>query len=315
MVRGCDNLIGGLPSNVPDDAIFDYLDIQKEYKKLRECMEGYTLVIHCAALPYEGLSVFSPKLVAENIIAGTLSVASACIANDVDFLVNFSSMARYGNAPVPFEEKYSKRIPEDPYGLAKLQAEEHLELLYKLHGLQYCTVVPHNVIGVGQRYMDPYRNVIAIMINRTLQGKPIVIYGDGLQKRSFSDVRDCVKTVFNITQDNVPGHKVLREVFNIGPDESEMTILDAAKLVSKLCNVELNCKFYPNRPAEVKNAWCSSDKIKKSFGYKQTYNIEETVSSMINWIKQRGPEEFIYDNVELEFITKDTPTTWVERLI
>ena len=73
-----------------------------------------------------------------------------------------------------------------------ITAEEQLAFLNKLHGLRYMTVVPHNVIGIGQRYMDPYRNVVAIMINRMKQGKPIVIYGDGTQKRSFGYVEDAL---------------------------------------------------------------------------------------------------------------------------
>ena len=66
-------------------------------------------------------------------------------------------MARYGAQTPPFTEDLPlgthKTNPEDPYGLAKVQAEEQLELLNKLHGLNYVTLVPHNVIGVGQRYL------------------------------------------------------------------------------------------------------------------------------------------------------------------
>ena len=59
-------------------------------------------------------------------------------------------------------------------------------------------MVPHNVIGVGQRYYDPFRNVVGIMISRVLQGKPIVVYGDGEQKRSFSNVLDCIQAIYKI---------------------------------------------------------------------------------------------------------------------
>jgi len=185
-VRGCDNLVGGLKDNLPhpDYAKIDKIDIL-DLDALKESMKGSNIVVHCAALPYEGLSVFSPKLIVENIVGGTVSVASAAIHNNVELFVNCSSMARYGAQEPPFTEDMP-RSPEDPYGLAKAQAEEHLELLYKLHGLKYFTIVPHNIIGIGQRYMDPFRNVVAIMINRLKLNKKIIIYGDGEQKRSFS---------------------------------------------------------------------------------------------------------------------------------
>ena len=82
-------------------------------------------------------------------------------------------MARYGDQIPPFREDMPRK-PVDPYGLAKAHAEEHLELLNEIHGLNFVTVVPHNVIGVGQRYYDPFRNVVGIMISRCLQKKPSV---------------------------------------------------------------------------------------------------------------------------------------------
>lgn len=310
VVKGCDNLIGGLRENLREIKPFidfSYVDIL-DFKKLKEHIKGSDVVLHCAALPYEGLSVFSPKIVAENIVGGTVSVASACLANNIKLLVNFSSMARYGAQTPPFTEEMSRR-PEDPYGLAKVQAEEHLEMLRRLHGLKYCTVVPHNVIGIGQRYIDPYRNVVSIMINRVLQNKSIIIYGDGTQKRSFSNVDDCCEAIERLVDSD---KNLTGQIYNIGPDHDETSINDVASLIFKLCNKTPNIDYMPGRPAEVKYAWCSSEKIKREFNYKTTYSLEETVKQMIDWIK---PSPFIYDSLSLEFITDKTPKTWTERLI
>lgn len=312
-VKACDNFIGGLESNIT--RFYKHIDFKKidilDFKALSEHMKGSDVVLHCAALPYEGLSVFSPKIVTENIVGGTTSVASACLANNVKQLVNFSSMARYGAQTPPFFE-HMLRKPEDPYGLAKAQAEEHLELLNKLHGLNYFTIVPHNVIGIGQRYMDPYRNVVGIMINRILSGKAVIIYGDGEQKRSFSNIQDCSKAVWDLVNSN---KNLAREVFNIGPDDNEISIKELAYKVGHYCGVYPKLEYYPDRPAEVKNAWCSSEKIKKQFNYTTTKTLDDTIAEMVQWINERGVEPFIYDSLSLEFITEKTPKTWVERLI
>jgi len=81
-VIGIDSLVGGYESNLPTHADFyfyklDILDI----KTLSTLFNKYKpqIVIHCAALAHEGLSVFSPKVITENIYAGTISVASAAI--------------------------------------------------------------------------------------------------------------------------------------------------------------------------------------------------------------------------------------------
>ena len=311
-VAGCDTFIGGIKSNVPENAEFHNADIL-DYETLKEIMGKADVVFHTAALPYEGLSVFSPKVTVESIVSGTTSVASACLHNDVRLLINCSSMARYGAQVPPFREDM-KPAPEDPYGLAKVQAEQHLELLHKLHGLNYVTLVPHNVIGVGQRYYDPFRNVVGIMINRCLQGKPMVIYGDGEQKRSFSNVNDCIRAVSTIMRSD---RDICGQVYNIGPDENEISIMDLAKKVGHFCEKYPHFEHFPDRPAEVKNAYCSSDKITSEFNYKAAVPLEDTLQQMIKWIKKHGGEKgkaFEY-HLNLEFVKENTPKTWTEKLI
>tara|TARA_Y100001963_G_scaffold151757_1_gene235205 strand:+ start:1464 stop:2483 length:1020 start_codon:yes stop_codon:yes gene_type:complete len=311
-VSGCDNFIGGIRSNILKTQEFDEIDIL-DYKKLKIAMEGADIVFHTAALPYEGLSVFSPKVTAESIVSGTLSVASAALHNNVKLFINCSSMARYGAQIPPFTEDMPT-APEDPYGLAKVQAEQHLALLNKLHGLNYVTLVPHNVIGKGQRYYDPFRNVVGIMINRCLQGKRIVIYGDGSQKRSFSDVNDCIDAVVTMMEST---RDICGNVYNIGPHQNEMSIKELAFKVGQHCEVYPTLEHFPDRPAEVKNAFCSSAKIMAEFNYNTKVKTDQTIAEMVEWIKKdSGPhgKPFEY-HLDLEFTRDNTPKTWTEQLI
>ena len=307
-VIGIDNMIGGVIGNVPEKATYIEGDITDTELMTKLC-EGVDTVFHTAALPYEGLSVFSPAIVTQSIVFGTVSVASACLANNVRLLINCSSMARYGDQQPPFTENMQRK-PVDPYGLAKAQAEEHLEMLNEIHGLNFMTVVPHNVIGVGQRYYDPFRNVVGIMINRTLQGKPIIVYGDGEQKRSFSNVYDCIEAVYKIM---ISDRNISRQVFNIGPDDNEISIKQLAYKVGHFCEKYPNLQHFPDRPREVKNAYCSSDKIRKEFNYNASITVDQTLKDMVAWIKPQV-RDFEY-HLKLEFITDETPKTWTDKLI
>ena len=308
-VIGIDNMIGGVEGNVPERATYIEGDIT-DTKLLTELCEGVDTVFHTAALPYEGLSVFSPAITVNSIVSGTVSVASACLANNVRLLINCSSMARYGDQLPPFTEDMQRK-PVDPYGLAKAQAEEHLEMLHDIHGLNFVTVVPHNVIGVGQRYYDPFRNVVGIMINRALQGKPIVIYGDGEQKRSFSDVYDCIEAVYKMM---ITDRDISRQAYNIGPDDNEISIKQLAYKVGHYASVYPSFNHFPDRPREVKNAFCSSDKIRREFNYNASISLDKTLESMVAWIKGREPKDFEY-HLPLEFVTEETPKTWTDKLI
>lgn len=307
-VIGIDNGIGGIEENIPDAVEYIKADILNT-DLLKQHMEGVDTVFHAAALPYEGLSVFSPTITATSIVSGTLSVAIAALHNNVRLFVNFSSMARYGDQVPPFSEDMPTK-PVDPYGLAKVQAEQHLEMLSSIHGLNYVTVVPHNVIGVGQRYFDPYRNVVGIMINRTLQDKPIIIYGDGTQERSFSNVVDCVKALEQIMLSN---RNLCGEVYNIGPDSNEISIKELAQKIRKACDKTEEYEFYPDRPTEVKLAYCSSYKIKKQFNYNAVISVDQTIAEMVDWIKPRV-RDFEY-HLPLELITDKTPETWKNKKI
>lgn len=308
-VVGIDNMIGGVENNVPELATYikgDVLDVELMKESMKDC----EVVFHAAALPYEGLSVFSPMITATSIVSGTLATASAAIHNKIRLFINCSSMARYGNLTPPFTENMTP-APVDPYGLAKLNAEQHLKILNDLHGLNYLTVVPHNVIGIGQRYFDPFRNVVGIMISRCLQGKPIVIYGDGEQKRSFSNVLDCIKAIYRMMESS--RNDLCGQVYNIGPDHNEISIKQLAYKIGHYCEKYPSLQHYPDRPAEVKNAFCSSQKVRDEWNYNATITVDQTIKDMVNWIKPRV-REFEY-HLPLEFTTDKTPKTWTEKLI
>ena len=55
-------------------------------------------------LMHEGLSSFSPTLICNNNVTGSVSVFTAAIKNNVKRVVYCSSMARYGDVKVPFKE-------------------------------------------------------------------------------------------------------------------------------------------------------------------------------------------------------------------
>ncbi len=307
-VIGNDNLVGGYLDNVPAGVEFHSIDCS-DRAAMAQLTKGVDVVYHCAAYAYEGLSVFSPYIVTDNIYGSTMSVLSAAISNKVKRFVYCSSMARYGTQPkLPFTEDMVP-LPQDPYGIAKYAAEQTIRNLCEVHGMEFVIGVPHNIIGPRQKYDDPYRNVASIMINLMLQGRQPIIYGDGSQKRCFSFVSDVVAPLEKLgTQANVVG-----ETINIGPDEEFVSINELAEIVAKLLDFKLKPVYMPGRPQEVKEASCSAEKARKLLDYKTTTNLEEGLQSMIDYIRLRGVKPFRY-HLELEIISDKTPRTWKDKL-
>jgi UDP-glucose 4-epimerase len=307
-VVGNDTLIGGYIDNVDPRVEFHNLDCC-ERDKLAEIMKGCDIVVHTAATAHEGLSVFSPDFITRNIFQASVATISAAITNGVKRFVYCTSMARYGDQEVPFVETQTPR-PVDPYGIAKVGGEDVLKALSDTHGMEWNIAVPHNIVGPRQRYDDPFRNVMSIMINRNLQGKPAIIYGDGEQTRCFSYVADCIFCLEKLALDP----NIVSEIVNIGPDEGTITVKELAKLVGEECGMTEPPIHMADRPREVKHAMCSADKARRLLDYKTTVDVKTSIKETADWIKQRGAKPFDY-SFPLEIINDKTPKTWKDRLM
>ena len=305
-VSGCDNLVGGDLDNISSKVNFVKADCEN-LNKMRELTKNIDVVIHAAAYAHEGLSVISPNIICSNIVNASTSIFSAAIQNKVKRIVFCSSMARYGNIDQPFREDDVPN-PVDPYGISKLAAEKILINLCNTYGVEYNIAVPHNIIGIKQKYDDPFRNVASIMINLMLQNRQPIIYGDGEQKRSFSDVDDCIYCIDKLATDP----NIKSQLVNIGPEDNFISINELFKMLSNKLKFNLEPVFYKDRPNEVKLANCSAEKAKKILSYKKTISLDKSLDNMIDYIKKLGPKKFQY-NYDLEIINKKTPKTWLEK--
>lgn len=275
---------------------------------MKKIIKEVDVLCHAAAYAHEGLSSFSPVLISNNNVTGSVSVFTASIINKVKRIVYCSSMARYGNIKIPFREDDELK-PVDPYGVSKVAAENILKILSKTHNVEYNIAVPHNIIGPKQKYDDPYRNVVSIMINLMLQKKNPIIYGDGNQKRSFSDIDDCIYCLDKLITDP----DIKSQVINIGPDEEFISINELYHLLSNKLKFNLAPKYLEERPNEVKEATCSADKARNLLSYKTNVPLDKSLDKIIDYIKKKGPKFFEY-NYPLEIINEKTPVAWKEKL-
>jgi UDP-glucose 4-epimerase len=307
-VVGCDSLLGGELVNVPPEAEFYQYDC-RDFNAMAKVMRRCELVYHCAATAYEGLSVFSPAMVMDNIVTGSVAVFSSAIANGARRVVLCSSMARYGTNAVPFLESYLPR-PQDPYGIAKVTAEQALVNLAQVHGIEYAIAVPHNIIGARQKFDDPYRNVASIMANLMLQGRQPFIYGDGEQTRCFSHVDDCLTCLLAMGLTD----RGLSEVVNIGPDEEFVSINQLFRKLKGITGFECQAIHILDRPQEVKNAVCSAAKARVMLDYRTTRSLDAGLNDIVDYIRAVGPRKFRY-HLDIEIRNQRTPRTWTERLM
>ncbi|MFA5485307.1 MAG: NAD-dependent epimerase/dehydratase family protein [Candidatus Pacearchaeota archaeon] len=297
-----DDLSGGLEDNVNSKAKFVKGSIVDK-NLVEELVSKNEIIYHLAAYAAEGLSHFVRRYNYMNNLIGSVNLINAAIKYNVKHFVFTSSMAVYGEGTPPFKEE-DKPNPDDPYGVAKYSTEMDLKLAKKMFGLNYTIIRPHNIYGERQFLGDPYRNVIGIWMNRIMQNKEPLIYGDGEQTRAFSYVGDiihCIAKAPFVEEAN-------GEIINLGA-ERPYTLNELAKEVCDVMNTNLK-PIHTQERKEVKHAYCTIDKSVRLLGYEDKTPLKEGLQKMAEWAIKRGPmQPIIWENYELE---KELPPFWKE---
>lgn len=286
-VIGIDNLFGGYKDFVHDDVNFFEFDLA-DSKKLADIIAQTKpeYVYHFAAYAAEGLSPFIRNFNYTNNVLSSVNIVNECLKNDVKKLMFTSSMAVYGFGNPPFTEDQLPS-PIDPYGIAKFTVEQDIKQANDQFGLNYTIIRPHNVVGIYQNIWDRYRNVIGIWIRQILNGQPITIFGDGKQKRAFSDISYYMDPFTRLMEEHGG------ETFNIGADK-EYEIIEAANLLNKVAKkygFQSEVKHLEPRH-EVKFAYSDHTKAKRMLDFNDGTDLEKVMDDMFSWGKDQ-PDRFV----------------------
>ena len=286
-VVGADNLQGGYREFVDPRVEFYQVDLTfaPDVDYLFDAAGKVDYIYHFAAYAACGYSPFVRSFNYKNNIGASVLLINEAVNRDIEKFIFASSMTVYGDQQTPFTEDMPMK-PSDPYAIAKMAVELDLKDAFDRFGLNYAVVRPHNVHGIFQNVWDKYRNVIGIFIRKALNGDDLLVYGDGSQVRSFSDVDYY----------NEPFEKLLTshdgETFNIGADKPT-TILELAIAVQKVAfefgsRVEIKHAEARN---EVHTAFCDHTKAKKLLGFKDDTEIEELIRKMYVWADSQPRRE------------------------
>ncbi|MBI2617116.1 NAD-dependent epimerase/dehydratase family protein [Candidatus Gottesmanbacteria bacterium] len=297
-----DDLSGGFVKNIHPKAIFvkgtitNRQLINQLFRKYR-----FTYVYHLAAYAAEGLSHFIKRFNYMNNLIGSIHLINASVNFNVRCFAFTSSIAVYGTNKLPMTEDLKPK-PEDSYGIAKYAVEKELEVTHTLFGLPYVIFRPHNVYGERQNIGDKYRNVIGIFMNNILQGKDLIIFGDGKQIRAFSYIKDIIPGIAQ----SVANKRTHGQIFNIGSD-IPTSVNELAEEVMEIMGRRVPIRHVRERK-EVKNAYSNHAKFKKFFPKFRETSLTVGLEAMTQWVKTEGARKSKrFKNIE---IRKNLPQTW-----
>lgn len=242
-VRVLDDLSVGDRANLhPEAELLEGSILDKEL--CARAVEGCDGVIHLAAMSKVGPSLEVPELCVQTNVVGTMNVALAAHRAGVRAFVFAASSTYYGTQEPPHREPMRPQAL-NPYGASKIMAEVMLENLHRCYGLPVCALRYFNVYGKRQPEEGAYALVMGIFLRLAGKGAPLIVDGDGSQRRDFVHVDDVVAANL-LALDAMLGGDAGHHTLNIGSGSS-ISILELARSISS------DIVFGPPRPFDARH--------------------------------------------------------------
>ncbi len=290
-----DNLSTGSIDNITHlkgRANFEYfIDSVDNEPLLAELIDRSDVVFHFAAAVGVKLIVEQPVHTIETNVHGTEIVLKH--ANKKKKLVVVASTSEvYGKSnAVPFNEDSDLVMGPTPkhrwaYACSKA-IDEFLALAYwKERKLPVIIVRFFNT--VGPRQTGQYGMVIPNFVQQALAGRPITVFGDGRQSRSFTHVADVVGALLKLVEEP----KAIGEVINLGNIE-EVSIQKLAERVRDLSGSKSTIKFIPYDEAyesgfeDMPRRVPDLSKAEAMIGYKPRHGLDDILTQVIAYFREK----------------------------
>lgn len=170
--------------------------------------------------------------------------------------------------------------PRGVYDEAKRFAEALTMAYHRYHNIDVRIVRIFNTFGPRMRRRDG--RVVPNFIDQALHNRPITVYGDGSQTRSFCYVSDLIDGIYKLLMSSVA------TPVNIGNDK-EMSVLDFAKVIINLTGSKSKIMFEDLPVDDPKTRRPDISKAKKELNWEPKVSLEEGLAKTIEWFKN-NPE-------------------------
>lgn len=281
-VIGVDNLITGRTRNLEHlarDARFEF--IEHDITKPLTMTTRVDAVVNMA-------SPASPKDYLQHPIE-TLNVGSIGSRNMLElarmqgarYLVTSTSECYGDPLEHPQVETYWGNVnpvgPRSCYDESKRFAEAITMAYHRKHGLRTNIARIFNTYGPRMKLDDG--RVVPALIDQALNGRPLTIFGDGSQTRSFCFVSDLIDGLYRLM------HSEERYPVNLG-NPTELTILEFAERIRRLTGSASQIQYMPLPQDDPKLRRPDITKAERVLGWKPNVDLEDGLGQTISYFRQ-----------------------------
>ena len=180
----------------------------------------------------------------------------------------------------PMDENHPL-LPRSVYAVTKLASEKHCMAMYHWYRYPVTIIRNFNTFGENQNIWGNAA-VVSNFIAKVLQGKDLIIHGDGQQTRDFQYVNDAVRAY---TLSILHPSKLLGKTINIGTGK-RTSIVGLAEMIIKLTKSRSRVRFEPMRGADLRCLEADYKEINRLVGWKPLYSLEDGLTNTIQWFKK-----------------------------
>ena len=282
-VIAIDNLITGNPANI------GHLAGNENYRFIRHNVSDFIFlpeeridyVFHFAspASPIDYLELPIPTLKVGAL--GTHNALGLAKAKMASFILA-STSETYGDPLVhPQKEDYWGNVnpigPRGVYDEAKRFAEAMTMAYHRYHNIDTKIVRIFNTYGPRMRLRDG--RVVPAFIGQALAGRPLTVFGDGSQTRSFCYVSDLIDGIFKLAMSD------FHEPVNLG-NPREMTIKQFADEIIRITGTESTIEYKPLPEDDPKVRQPDISRAKKVLGWEPEVSFEEGIIRTIQYFRE-----------------------------
>lgn len=272
-----------------DSYIGNYADFE-----VQQLLLDVDSVVHIGATSLVGPSVLDPSKYYNNNVVGTLKLLDACKNQGVKSFVFASSAATYGEPESGVCLESEQHTPMNPYGWSKRMTEIMLSDYATAYGMNSVSLRFFNVAGadtlmeMGQE--KDATHIIAMLIERTMQGKGFTLFGDkfdtpdGTCVRDYVHVEDVANGIYKAIEYTKANEGAYR--FNLGNKEgySNLQIVEAVKRNTPL---EPKVNIGPARDGDPATLVANTMSANVELGWKPRYDLDTIVKTAYNWYRKK----------------------------
>lgn len=239
--------------------------------------QKFDAVLHLAAESHVDRSLMDGAAFVKTNVLGTQNLISSARAHGVKRFVHVSTDEVYGSlGPTGRFVETTPLDPSSPYSASKAASDLMVLAACKSHGF------PGIVTRCTNNY-GPYHfpeKLIPLFISNALEDKPLPVYGDGMQVRSWLYVEDHCAALLMVLEGGRLG-----EVYNIGgAAEAEIPNIETTKAILRAVGKpETLIKYVADRPGHDRRYAIDYSKINKELGWKPQVSFEQGLKRTVEW--------------------------------